>query len=142
MHIILSGQPDLRERLSSPDLDQLSQRITIRYHLTPLEQDDTHAYINHRLRQAAAGPPMTFGAELTGAIHERSGGLPRLINVICDAVLMAGYGEDREVITAPLVATVIRELEESGHLGSRTPGRRPWGRAGTPFQRQPAVQGS
>lgn len=129
MHIILAGQPELRDRLSSPDLDQLSQRITIRYHLTPLDAHDTHEYINHRLRQAAAGPPMVFGPELTGAVHERSGGLPRLINVICDAVLMAGYGEDRTVITAPLLATVIRELEESGQLGSRTPGRRPWAAA-------------
>jgi general secretion pathway protein A len=142
MQIVLAGQPELRDRLSSPDMDQLSQRITVRYHLMPLDASDTHAYINHRLRQAALDEPMTFGPELTSAVHERSGGLPRLINVICDAALMAGYGEDREVITGPLVATVIRELEESGQLGSRTPGRRPWARGGVQWHRRQTVQRS
>ena len=140
MQIVLSGQPELRERLASPELDQLSQRITVRYHLMPLDSHDTHEYINHRLRQAALDEPLVFGSELTSAIHERSGGLPRLINVICDAVLMAGYGEDRDLITGPLLATVIRELEESGQLGSRTPGRRPWARAGTQWHRPQTVQ--
>jgi general secretion pathway protein A len=142
MQIILSGQPDLRERLATPDLDQLSQRITVRYHLMPLDEDDTHEYINHRLRQAALDDPMVFGRELTSAVHERSGGLPRLINVICDAVLMAGYGEDRQVITGSLLATVVRELEVSGQLGSRTPGRRPWARAGVQWHRPQSVQRS
>jgi general secretion pathway protein A len=140
MQIVLSGQPELRERLASPELDQLSQRITVRYHLMPLDSHDTHEYINHRLRQAALDEPLVFGSELTSAIHERSGGLPRLINVICDAVLMAGYGEDRALITGPLLATVIRELEESGQLGSRTPGRRPWAKAGTQWHRPQTVQ--
>jgi len=135
MHIVLVGQPDLRDRLMSPDLDQLSQRVTVRYHLDPLDGTDTHEYINHRLRHAAAAAPMTFGPELTSAIHDRSGGLPRLINVICDAVLMAGYGEDRPVITTPLLVDVIRELEENGQLGSRTPGRRPWSRPGVQWHR-------
>jgi general secretion pathway protein A len=142
MQIILSGQPDLRERLATPDLDQLSQRITVRYHLMPLDDDDTHEYINHRLKQAALDDPMVFGRELTSAVHERSGGLPRLINVICDAALMAGYGEDRQVITGSLLATVIRELEESGQLGSRTPGRRPWARSGVQWHRPQTVQRS
>jgi type II secretory pathway predicted ATPase ExeA len=142
MQIVLAGQPELRDRLASPDLDQLSQRITVRYHLAPLDASDTHEYVNHRLKQAAAGDSVVFGPELTGAIHERSGGLPRLINVICDAVLMAGYGEDADAITAPLLATVIRELEESGQLGSRTPGRRPWARAAVHWHRPQAAQRS
>lgn len=140
LQIVLVGQPELRDRLSSPDLDQLSQRITVRFHLTPLDPPDTHEYINHRLRHASLGEPLRLGTELTGAIHERSGGLPRLINVICDAVLMAGYGEDRPTITAPLVTDVIRELEESGQLGSRTPGRRPWAHAGVQWHRPQTVQ--
>lgn len=140
MQIILAGQPELRDRLASPDLDQLTQRITVRYHLTPLDAPDTHEYVNHRLKQAALGEPMIFGTDLTAAIHERSGGLPRLINVLCDAVLMAGYGEDRPVITGSLLATVIRELEESGQLGSRTPGRRPWAKPGTQWQRPHTIQ--
>ncbi|MEZ5286662.1 MAG: AAA family ATPase [Vicinamibacterales bacterium] len=129
MQILLVGQPGLRARLASPELEQLNQRVTVRYHLTPLDAQDTHEYVNHRLRLAAASnTPMEFGAMLTGAIHERSGGLPRLINVICDAVLMAGYGEDKDTISPALLSTVIRELEVQGQLGSRTPGRRPWSR--------------
>jgi general secretion pathway protein A len=126
MQIILVGQPELRDRLSSVDLEQLNQRITVRYHLNPLDSRDTHEYINHRLRCAALGQPLQFSPDITATIHERSGGIPRMVNVICDAALMAGYGEDRERITPALVATVIAELEASGLLGSRTPGRRPW----------------
>ncbi len=126
MQIILVGQPDLRDRLNSVDLEQLNQRITVRYHLNPLDARDTHDYINHRLRCAAIDRPMQFSPDLSATIHERSGGIPRMINVICDATLMAGYGEDRHRITPALVATVIAELESAGILGSRTPGKRPW----------------
>jgi general secretion pathway protein A len=126
MQIIMVGQPELRERLASVDLEQLNQRITVRFHLHPLDARDTHEYINHRLRCAAVDRPMQFSPDITATIHERAGGIPRIVNVICDAALMAGYGEDRHRITPALVATVIGELESSGMLGSRTPGRRPW----------------
>jgi general secretion pathway protein A len=126
MQIILVGQPELRDRLNTVDLEQLNQRITVRYHLNPLDARDTHEYINHRLRCAAIDRPMQFSNDLSATIHERSGGIPRMINVICDATLMAGYGEDRHRITPALVASVIAELETAGMLGSRTPGKRPW----------------
>jgi len=126
MQIILVGQPELRDRLASVDLEQLNQRITVRFHLNPLDSRDTHEYINHRLRCAAIDKPMQFSPDISATIHERAGGIPRMVNVICDATLMAGYSEDRHRITPALVATVIGELESEGMLGSRTPGRRPW----------------
>jgi len=135
MQVILVGDPDLRDRLASVDLAQLAQRITMRYHVNPLHAQDTHEYINHRLRCAAIDTPLQFSGDITATIHERSGGFPGMINVLCDATLMAGYGEDRHRITPALVASVIAELDASGLLGSRTPSRRPWAPAAVDARR-------
>jgi type II secretory pathway predicted ATPase ExeA len=137
MQIVLAGQPELGDRLETPQLEQLRQRITVRFHVTPLDENDTYHYINHRLKHASIDRPLTFGREITATIHERSGGLPRLINTICDATLMAGYGEDRQRITSGLVASVIRDLESNGLLGSRTPGRRPWAQSAVGWSAEP-----
>jgi type II secretory pathway predicted ATPase ExeA len=123
LQIILVGQPDLRQRLASPDLEQLRQRITVRYHLLPLDAHETEQYINHRLRHAALGKPLTFSREVTDAIHVRSRGIPRIINVICDAALLIGYSENRRRIAPSLLEAVFEELESTGLL------TRPWGRA-------------
>src|SRR5690242_8045867 len=88
--IVLVGQPNLREKMSEPELEQLRQRITVSYHLAPLDIDDTANYINHRLRRAALGAPLEFPREATDLIHARSRGVPRIINVICDAALVFG----------------------------------------------------
>lgn len=129
VQIVLVGQPEMRERLLAPDLEQLRQRIAVRHHLNPLDAKDTHLYINHRLKRAAIDKPLCFGREVTDAIHDRSGGIPRMVNVICDAALMAGYGEEKHRISSALIVSVFQELESVGVLGSRTPGRRPWARA-------------
>lgn len=142
VQIVLAGQPELGDRLETPQLEQLRQRITVRFHVTPLDENDTHQYINHRLRHAAIERPLTFGRDTTAAIHERSGGLPRLINTICDATLMAGYGEDRQRITSGLVASVIRDLEAQGLLGSRTPGKRPWAASPATWPAEPKAPAS
>lgn len=127
MQIVLVGQPDLRQRLASPHLEQLRQRITVRYHIEPLDAGEVFNYINHRLRRAALDAPLSFPREVTDVIYERSRGIPRTINVICDAVLFAGYSEDRRQIDQSLVDIVVGELESTGVLAS--PIRRPWGRA-------------
>jgi putative secretion ATPase (PEP-CTERM system associated) len=117
LQIILVGQPDLRDKLDRPELEQLRQRITVSYHLQPLDPDETARYVNHRLARAAIGAPMEFVPEVTDRIHDRSGGIPRLINVIADAALVFGYGEERYDIDAPLVEEVIADLDETGVLG-------------------------
>jgi len=95
IQIVLVGQPDLRAKLSQPGLEQLRQRVTVSYHLNPLDADETEAYINHRLRRAAAGPPIEFPREVSDLVHARSQGIPRIVNVICDAMLLFGYGAEQ-----------------------------------------------
>src|SRR5919205_961426 len=114
LQIILVGQPNLREKLAAPELEQLRQRITVSYHLMPLDAVETLHYINHRLRRAAIGPPLEFPAEATSVIHARSRGVPRIINVICDAALVFGYAEERRQIDRELIVDVLNELEITG----------------------------
>ncbi len=116
VQIVLVGQPDLRDSLELPSLEQLRQRVTVRYHIDPLDADETERYINHRLNRAAIGAPLLFTRDVSDAIHERSRGVPRLINVICDAVLLCGYAEEARQIDASLVNIAIEELELSSVL--------------------------
>jgi putative secretion ATPase (PEP-CTERM system associated) len=116
LQIVLVGQPNLRDKLTSPELEQLRQRITVSYHLQPLDADETANYINHRLRRAATGAPIEFPREATDAIHARSRGVPRIVNVICDAALVFGYAEERRTIDLTLVQEVLGELEATGVL--------------------------
>ncbi|HYM25821.1 MAG TPA: XrtA/PEP-CTERM system-associated ATPase [Vicinamibacterales bacterium] len=117
IQIVLIGQPDLRDKLDRPELEQLRQRITVSYHLEPLDADETAHYINHRLARAAIGAPMEFPRTVTDRVHRRSLGVPRLINVISDAALVFGYGEERCEIDAALVDDVIADLDSTGVLG-------------------------
>jgi general secretion pathway protein A len=121
IQIVLVGQPNLHDLLDTPELEQLRQRVTVRYHLRPLDPGETHAYINHRLRKAAIGAPPVFSEDVTEIIGEASKGLPRKINVIADAVLLFGYGEDKRIIDVALVREVIAELEATGVLGTPLP---------------------
>jgi hypothetical protein len=116
LQILLVGQPNLREKLDAPELEQLRQRITVGYHLRPLGADETTSYINHRLRRAAIGVPFEFPRDVTGLIHHRSRGVPRIVNVICDAVLVFGYAEERRQIDLSLTSEVLTELEGTGIL--------------------------
>jgi putative secretion ATPase (PEP-CTERM system associated) len=116
LQIVLVGQPDLRDKLAAPELEQLRQRITVSYHLTPLDAEEAGAYINHRLRRAALGPALEFPREATTLIHARSRGVPRIINVICDAALVFGYAEERRTFDAATIAEVLTELEATGVL--------------------------
>ena len=116
LQIILVGQPNLREKLLSSELEQLRQRITVSYHLQPLDADETENYINHRLRRAAIGTPPVFPREATDAIHGRSRGVPRIVNVICDAALVFGYAEERHNVDLGLIHEVLGELEATGVL--------------------------
>ncbi|PYR94684.1 MAG: hypothetical protein DMF84_04285 [Acidobacteria bacterium] len=116
MQVVLVGQPNLRDKLNAPELEQLRQRITVSYHLPPLDADETLHYINHRLRRAALGAPLEFPADATAVIHTRSRGVPRIINVICDAALVFGYAEERRQIDRELIVDVLGELETTGVL--------------------------
>jgi general secretion pathway protein A len=116
LQIVLVGQPNLRDKLAAPELEQLRQRITVSYHLNPLDPEETTKYINHRLRRAALGTPLEFPPDVTEVIHNRSRGVPRIINVICDATLVFGYAEEQRQIDLTLMRDVLIELEATGVL--------------------------
>ena len=118
LQIILLGQPELREMLAKPELRQLAQRITARYHLTPLNADETEAYVRHRLA-VAGSQRFPFTKLALRKIHQHSGGVPRLINVITDRALVAGYAQDLQQIgervidqaAAEALAGPVRKLD-------------------------------
>jgi general secretion pathway protein A len=118
IQIILIGQPDLRDKLALPQLEQLRQRITVSYHLLPLDAEETANYVNHRLRRAAIGPPVEFPRDVTTLIHSRSRGVPRIINVIADATLLFAYGVDRRNIDVSIAREALAELDATGVLAS------------------------
>ena len=118
LQIVLVGQPNLRDLLARPELEQLRQRITVSYHLLPLGADETAAYVNHRLKRAAIGTPLQFSDDVSAIVHEHSQGVPRTINVIADAILLFGYGEDKRVIDVELARQVVQELEATNVIGA------------------------
>ncbi len=145
LQIVLVGQPNLRDKLAAPELEQLRQRITVSNHLPPLDAAETHNYINHRLQHAALGTPLTFPREATALVHGRSRGVPRIINVICDAALVFGYAEDRRTFDGATIREVLQELETTGVLprsGPATvpqPALAPAAEAARPTAPQPAA---
>jgi putative secretion ATPase (PEP-CTERM system associated) len=118
LQILLAGQPNLRDTIASPELEQFRQRIAVSYHLLPLDAAETVAYINYRLEHAALGEPPRFAPDATDLIYQVSGGVPRLINVVCDATLVFGYAEEQRSLDGALLEEVIRELEATGIIPS------------------------
>jgi general secretion pathway protein A len=109
LQIILIGQPELREVLERPEMRQIAQRITGRYHLEPLRREDTRAYVSHRLRVAGAQRDL-FTRRAVNALYRHSRGIPRLINVIADRALLAAYTQDRHDVDAKLVGKAAAEV--------------------------------
>jgi len=120
IQIVLVGQPELRDLLRSPSLVQLRQRISVRYHLMPLDYTETEAYIYHRLK--CAGCPeeeVIFTTHALANIYEYSKGVPRLINVVCDKILLAAYVRGTKKIIYQIVEEAVREIE--GYVSSEVP---------------------
>jgi general secretion pathway protein A len=111
LQIALVGQPELRAILARPDLAQLNQRITVRWHLQPLDRKETGEYVRHRLRVAGGSPASSLFT--TGAhrlIYRYSGGVPRLINIVAHRALLAGFTKEQKTIGTATVRQAIREL--------------------------------
>ena len=109
LQIILIGQPELRTLLDQPDLRQLAQRITGRYHLSPLSPEETSGYVKHRMRVAGATAEVFTPAALR-EIHRLSGGIPRVINVICDRTLLGAFTQEDHRAGAALVRQAASEV--------------------------------
>jgi len=111
LRIILAGQPELNEKLDSPELVQLRQRVRLRFHLSALSEDNAAEYVRHRLRVAGAGDRELFAAETFPLIHRYTGGIPRLINTLCDTSLLAAYTQDHLSVGIEDVNAAITELQ-------------------------------
>ncbi|MFP4181641.1 ExeA family protein [Thiohalospira sp.] len=109
LHVLLVGQPELGDLLDGPGMDQFLQRVRLRMHLTPLEPEEMAAYVAHRLR-VAGGDPDLFDSSACQRVHEFTGGVPRLVNVLCDTALMIAYGEGRQWPGVTSVDEAIAEL--------------------------------
>ena len=108
LQVILVGQTGLKETLALPELEQLVQRISVDYHLGALDQEDTRGYIAHRLSVAGAESEI-FTEEASDLIYKYSGGIPRLINLLCDTALVYGFADQQSVIDKDLVSEMIKE---------------------------------
>jgi len=128
--IILMGQSELHEMLSRRELRQLAQRITARYHLAPLDELGTADYIRHRLEVAGGAGKVGFTRGALTAVHRLSGGIPRLINLICDRALLGGYVNGTRTIEAGAVRRAAREVRGDVPAAWRRP-LRPLALAGT-----------
>jgi len=120
LQVVLVGQRELRDTLQRPDLVQFAQRISVDYHLKPLSANETIGYIRHRM-EVAGGNPDTFTEAACLAAHRFSGGVPRLINLLCDTALVYGYAEQKHRIDARLITDVAREKQEGGIFPTKAP---------------------
>src|SRR6202161_3865105 len=111
LRIILAGQPELNDKLNSQELVQLTQRVRLRFHLTALSKAETMAYIDHRLEVAGSQGRRIFAEDTYPIIYKYTGGVPRLINTLCDTCLMAAYNEDRDTVGTAELDAAIRELQ-------------------------------
>ena len=113
LQVVVVGQPELLEKLRRPELRQFVQRISVDHHLKPMELQDTIGYIRHRL-EVAGGDPAIFDELACCAVQYFSGGVPRLINILCDHSLVYGFAEDKPRID---IDTVIEVAEDRKHGG-------------------------
>ena len=111
LRIILAGQPELSDKLDSPDLVQLRQRVRLRFHLTALGETDAAEYIRHRLRIAGAGDREIFEPDTIPVIYRYTGGIPRLTNTLCDTALLSAFAQDHTTVSMEDLKSAIAELQ-------------------------------
>jgi general secretion pathway protein A len=111
IQIILAGQPELDSLLQKPELRQLGQRITVRYSLSSMDYEDTRAYIEHRIEVAGGRGATLFKPAAIKRIYSATGGVPRLINIICDRALLIAYTEEHRTVSDRIAARAIAELQ-------------------------------
>ena len=117
LNLILVGQPELKHLLDAPGMEQLSQRIRFRFHLAALEEDDIAQYINHRFRVARLNKntygtlPKIINEESIPLIYRYTGGIPRLINSLCDTALICAFVDNKKIVTAKMFEEALNELE-------------------------------
>ena len=115
----LVGQPEFREILQQPEMEQFRQRVAATCHIGPLDQDETKGYIEHRLKCAGSKGKPSFEPAAFEGIFKASNGIPRRINAVCDRLLLAGFLSGRTLLTAEDVAEVVREFQQENAVTAR-----------------------
>ena len=110
LRIILAGHPELKETLESSSLEQLAQRIRFRYHIGPLNEPEMREYIEHRLNVAGIEANDLIVDDAFAPIYRYTGGIPRLINTLCDTALLCAFADDKQTVDAEDVMSVVKEL--------------------------------
>lgn len=123
LQVILVGQPELDAVLNSHQFRQLKQRVSLRYHLFPLDEEDTKKYLEKRLISAGAIDPHIFTAKAIEKIYRYSRGIPRLINIISDNSLLAGYSENKKIIGPRMIKEAVQKLESGPRLKEKKKNR-------------------
>ena len=115
LRIILAGQPELKDTLEARKLKQLVQRVRLRFHIGPLDSREMHEYINHRLSVAGRESNDLFDDSTFEIIYRYSGGVPRLINTICDTALLCAFADEKETVSADDIMSAVAELNWKEH---------------------------
>jgi len=111
LQIVVVGQPELEQRLKNPNLRQLRQRLTLRAKTHPLTTEETRAYVAQRLRIAGSNGQPVFDPEALAAIHRFSGGIPRVVNLICEHCLVSAFVDRQKIVTSSVVEAVARDFD-------------------------------
>ena len=115
LRIILAGQPELKDTLETRNLKQLMQRVRLRFHIGPLDNREMREYIDHRLEVAGGEGEKIFGEDTYDIIHRYSGGVPRLINTLCDTALLCAFADDKNSASGDDVMAAVAELNWQEH---------------------------
>jgi len=137
LRIILAGQPELNDKLDSPELVQLAQRVRLRFHLSALSEQDLQAYVLHRLEVAGSGGRKIFADDVYPLLFKYTGGTPRLVNTLCETAMMSAYAAERDFVTLEDMEAAIDELQWV-EFSQRTRGVPTTGRPLTPSLSIPA----
>ena len=134
LQVILIGQPELREMVASPELEQLAQRVIARFHLGALSATETRHYIQHRMAVAGLRGPLPFADKALARIHDLTGGVPRRINLLCDRALLGAYASGQPRVERAVVDKAAAEVFEPTRASQAAPdprgAARPWGTLG------------
>ncbi len=119
LQVVMLGQPELNHLLNQPELRQLSQRVTARYHLEPLSKHELQGYLSHRLAVAGVERPL-FPEKTIGKLYSLTGGVPRLINLLCDRALLGAYVKEENIISPALLTEAASEVFGEKRHGCET----------------------
>lgn len=115
LRIIIAGQPELSDKLDSPQLEQLTQRVRLRFHLVALSKNETKHYVEHRLSIAGSRGRQIFTDEALEIVYRYSGGVPRLTNILCDTAMLCAFADEKDTIDADVVEAAAEELQWQTH---------------------------